>query len=203
MRKTIEEFGPLLVFFVLNARGANWLSLPETQSLFVATGGFMLALGAALASTYLRGERPNNMTLASAGFVFIFGSITLFLQDETFIKIKPTLVYCLFAAILTFGLVRGRSYLQMLMGDMLPLSTEGWMVLTRRWTSFFVFLAILNEAVWRTQTTDLWVSFKVFAILPLTIGFMLLQMPLLRRHLPANFGQEPNQETGKDPKSDL
>ena len=162
----------------------------------------MVALGVALASTCLRGERPNNMTLASAGFVFIFGSITLFLQDETFIKIKPTLVYCLFAGILIFGLVRGRSYLQMLMGDMLPLSAEGWMVLTRRWTGFFVFLAVLNEAVWRTQTTDLWVSFKVFAILPLTIGFMLLQMPLLRKHLPADFGQGASQETGQDPKSD-
>ncbi|MEC7732218.1 MAG: septation protein IspZ, partial [Pseudomonadota bacterium] len=80
---------------------------------------------------------------------------------------------------------------------------EGWMVLTRRWTGFFVFLAVLNEAVWRTQTTDLWVSFKVFAILPLTIGFLLLQMPLLRRHLPPDFGQESNQETGQDPKSDL
>ena len=116
MRKTIEEFGPLLVFFILNARGAEWLSLPETQSLFVATGGFMVALGVALASTYLRGERPNNMTLASAGFVFIFGSITLFLQDETFIKIKPTLVYCLFAGILTFGLVRG---------SLLPANADG------------------------------------------------------------------------------
>ena len=194
MRKTIEEFGPLLVFFVLNARGAEWLSLPETQSLFVATGGFMLALGVAIASTYLRGERPNNMTLASAGFVFVFGSITLFLQDETFIKIKPTLVYFLFAGILTFGLVRGRSYLQMLMGDMLPLSSEGWMVLT--------FLAVLNEAVWRTQTTDIWVSFKVFGILPLTIGFMLLQMPLLRKYLPAYFGEDTGQKTGQDTKSD-
>ena len=78
MRKTIEEIGPLLVFFVLNARGTKWLSLPETQSLFVATGGFMLALGVAIASTYLRGERPNNMTLASAGFVFVFGSVLVF-----------------------------------------------------------------------------------------------------------------------------
>ncbi|MEC7512731.1 MAG: septation protein IspZ [Pseudomonadota bacterium] len=90
MRKTIEEFGPLLVFFVLNARGAEWLSLPETQSLFVATGGFMLALGVAIASTYLRGEKPNNMTMASPGYDIVFGSITLFLQDETNIKIKPT-----------------------------------------------------------------------------------------------------------------
>ena len=96
MRKTIEEFGPLLVFFVLNARGADWFSLPETQSLFIATGGFMAALVVAIASTYARGEKPNNLTLASAGFVLVFGSITLFLQDEMFIKIKPTLVYLLF-----------------------------------------------------------------------------------------------------------
>ena len=74
----------------------------------------------------------------------------------------------------------------------------GWMVLTRRWTGFFVFLAVLNEAVWRTQTTDIWLSFKVFAILPLTIGFMLLQMPLLRKHLPEDFGQDTNQDTPKD-----
>lgn len=194
MRKTIEEFGPLLVFFVLNARGADWFSLPETQSLFIATGGFMAALVVAIASTYARGEKPNNLTLASAGFVLVFGSITLFLQDEMFIKIKPTLVYLLFATILTFGLMRRRSYLQMLMGDMLPLSSEIWLVLTRRWTIFFVFLALLNEAVWRTQSTDVWVSFKVFAILPLTIGFMVLQMPLLRKHLPKDFSENHNND---------
>ena len=194
MRKTIEEFGPLLVFFVLNARGADWFSLPETQSLFIATGGFMAALVVAIASTYARGEKPNNLTLASAGFVLVFGSITLFLQAEMFIKIKPTLVYLLFAPILTFGLMRRRPYLQMLMGHMLPLSSEIWLVLTRRWTIFFVFLALLNEAVWRTQSTDVWVSFKVFAILPLTIGFMVLQMPLLRKHLPEDFSENHNND---------
>ena len=103
MRKTIENLAPTRIFYSECAR-SRVAVLPETQSLFVATGGFMVALGVALASTYLRGERPNNMTLASAGFVFIFGSITLFLQDETFIKIKPTLVYCLFAGILTSAL---------------------------------------------------------------------------------------------------
>jgi intracellular septation protein len=186
-RKIIEEFAPLATFFVLNARGAEWFDRPESESLFIATAGFMVAMAVALGSTYARGAKPNNMTLASAGFIFVFGGITLFLQDETFIKIKPTLVYILFASILAFGLMRGQSYLQKLMGDMLPMAPAGWMVLTRRWAVFFIFLAALNEGVWRTQTTDVWVNFKVFAILPLTFIFMLMQMPLLKKYgaLPA------------------
>ena len=93
MAKFLEDFGPLLVFFVLNARGAEWFDRAESDSLLIATAGFMAALAVSLVITYARGDKPNNMTLASGGFVFVFGGLTLFLQDETFIKIKPTIVY--------------------------------------------------------------------------------------------------------------
>lgn len=181
-RKLAEELGPLAVFFILNARGAQWFDRPESDALLIATAGFMLAIAVALISTYARGAKPNNMTLASAGFIFVFGGMTLYLQDETFIKMKPTLVYLLFATILGMGLLRGRSYLKNLMGQMLPMDDAGWLTLTQRWTVFFVFLAVLNEAIWRTQSTDIWVNFKVFGFLPLTFVFMMAQMPLLRRH---------------------
>lgn len=182
MRKLIEEIGPLAVFFILNARGSDWFNRPENDGLLIATAGFMVAMAVALISTYSRGEKPNNMTLASAGFVFLFGGITLFLQDETFIKIKPTLVYILFAVILGIGLIGKKSYLQKLMGQMLPMDDAGWLILTRRWAIFFVFMAALNEAVWRTQSTDIWVSMKVFGFMPLTFIFMALQIPLLKKH---------------------
>ena len=182
MAKFLEDFGPLLVFFVLNARGAEWFNRSETDGLLIATAGFMAALVVSLVMTYARGGKPNNMTLASAGFVFIFGGLTLFLQNETFIKIKPTIVYLLFAIILSFGLLRGQSYLKMLLGQALSMDKPGWLALTRRWVYFFLFLAALNEFIWRNYSTDIWVNFKVFGILPLTFAFMALQMPLLKKH---------------------
>ena len=182
MAKFLEDFGPLLVFFVLNARGAEWLGRPTSDGLLIATAGFMAALALSLVITLARGAKPNNMSLASAGFVFVFGGLTLFLQDETFIKIKPTLIYLLFAAILSIGLMRGQSYLQMLMGEALKMNLAGWLALTKRWIYFFICLAVLNEFIWRNFSTDAWVNFKVFAILPLTFIFMGLQMPLLKKH---------------------
>ena len=186
MRKIIEEYGPLIVFFALNARGAQWLGMAEDQSLFIATGGFMIAFALSLVSTLLRGSKPNKMTVVSGVFIFGFGGLTLFLQDEMFIKIKPTLIYLIFAAALGFGLLRKQSYLQRLMGQALPLTDAGWMVLTKRWLWFFLFLAGLNELVWRTQTTDMWVNFKVFGILPLTVLFMAAQISLFTTYKAEN-----------------
>jgi intracellular septation protein len=173
------------VFFALNARGAQWLGMAEDQSLFIATGGFMIAFALSLVSTLLRGSKPNKMTVVSGVFIFGFGGLTLFLQDEMFIKIKPTLIYLLFAAILGFGLLRGRSYLQSLMGEMLPLNDTGWMIMTRRWVGFFIGLALLNEAIWRNLSTDMWVNFKVFGIMPLTILFIAVQVNSLKQYMPS------------------
>lgn len=182
MAKFLEDVGPLLVFFALNARGAEWFDRPASDGLLIATAGFMAALALSLIVTLARGAKPNNMTLASAGFVFVFGGLTLFLQDETFIKIKPSLVYLLFAAILGVGLMRGQSYLEMLMGEALKMNQAGWLALTKRWIYFFICSAVLNEFIWRNFSTDAWVTFKVFGILPLTFIFMGLQMPLLKKH---------------------
>jgi intracellular septation protein len=181
-QKLLEDFGPLLVFFVLNGFGARWFGQPETQSLFIATAGFMIALTVAIAVGWLQGRRPAPVTLISAAFVFVFGGLTLYLHDETFIKIKPTIVYTLFGTVLTIGLMRGVSYLQRLMGNMLPLNQAGWLVLTRRWAVFFFCLAVLNEIAWRNLTTDQWVQLKVFGFLALTFGFAMAQMPLLSQY---------------------
>lgn len=180
--KFLEEFGPLLVFFLLNSKGAALLSRPESESLFIATAGFMLALIVALASTLLRGQKPSTMALVSAGFIMVFGGLTLYLQNETFIKVKPTIVYLLFAGVLTFGLQRGVSYLQKLIGAAIPLNDTGWLILTRRWVYFFIFCAILNEIAWRLLSTDAWVQVKVFGYLPMTFIFMLSQSRLLAQH---------------------
>ena len=180
--KLLEDFGPLLVFFILNGFGARWFGQPEAQSLFIATAGFMIALAIAIVAGWLQGRKPAPITLISAAFVFVFGGLTLLLQNETFIKIKPTIVYTLFGAILSVGLMRGVSYLERLMGNMLPLNSDGWLILTRRWAIFFFCLAIINELAWRNLTTDQWVQLKVFGFLILTFGFAIAQMPLLSRH---------------------
>jgi intracellular septation protein len=181
MMKLVEDFGPLFVFLILNSKGAEWLSMDPSQSLFIATGGFMMALLIAIGFTYIRGKKPHKMTLISAGFVLVFGGLTLFLQDEMFIKMKPTIVYCLFAGILWVGEFRGTSYLEKLMGSVMPLTDEGWKLLSRRWIYFFAGMAVLNEVLWRNLSTDQWVQFKVFGFMALTILFVIAQMPLYKK----------------------
>ena len=121
------------------------------------------------------------MAVITAIVVVVFGGLTLWLQDETFIKMKPTIVNGIFALILGFGLLQGRSYLKYLMGDAIP-TDEGWLIFTGRWVMFFVFLGVLNEVIWRTQTTEDWVTFKTFANLPLTLAFVAFHWPFLQKH---------------------
>ena len=170
--KLALDLGPLLLFFFVNTR---W-------GIFAATAAFMAATIASIAITYAMVRRVPVMPLVSAVVVMIFGGLTLYLQDETFIKLKPTIIYALFAIALLGGLLTGRSLLALVLDSMFQLTEDGWKKLTVRWGLFFVAMAILNEMVWRSVSTDAWVAFKTFAFLPITILFALAQTPLLMRH---------------------
>ncbi|MFP6727948.1 MAG: septation protein A [Alphaproteobacteria bacterium] len=170
--KLALEIGPLVLFFVTNSRAG----------IFWATGIFMIAICLSLSLSWMLERRLPTLPLVTGIFVMVFGGLTLVLQDELFIKLKPTIVNTLFAGILFSGLYWGKSFLKSLMGNMFAMSDRGWRILTFRWACFFVVLAILNEIVWRNTSTDTWVSFKVFGIMPLTILFSISQLPTMNRH---------------------
>lgn len=172
MFKLATELGPLLIFFFANAK----------FNLFVATGAFMVAIVVAMVASWMVTRHIPVMALVTGVIVLVFGTLTLVLHDETFIKVKPTIIYGLFAAVLGGGLLFGRSFIAILFDQMFNLTPEGWRKLTLRWTLFFVAMALLNEAIWRTQTTDFWVAFKAFGVIPITMVFAMLQMPLVKRY---------------------
>jgi len=189
--KLVLELGPLGVFFFANTQGARlqeWF--PQLQVLgapiFVATALFMAAIALALGVSFARDGKLPIMPLISGVVVLVFGGLTLWLKDETFIKMKPTLVNGLFAAILLGGLAFGKPLLGHVFGAAFSLTDAGWMILTRRWGVFFLCLAVLNEVVWRSVSTDTWVDFKVFGIMPLTFAFAIAQAPLLGKYAPAS-----------------
>ena len=179
--KLALELGPLVLFFFANAYSDRFGVAPDRR-IFVATGLFVVATLISLAVHYALVRRLPIMPLVSAVVVTVFGGLTIALNDETFIKLKPTIVNALFGACLLAGLAFGKPLLKIVMDSVFELTDEGWRKLTFRWAIFFFVLAALNEIVWRTQTTDMWVNFKVFAIMPLTIVFALAQTPLLMRH---------------------
>ncbi|HWF97130.1 MAG TPA: septation protein A [Xanthobacteraceae bacterium] len=170
--KLVLDLGPLLVFFAANSR----------FGIFAATGAFMAAIVIALAVAYALTRHLPIMPLVTAIVVVVFGTLTLVLHDELFIKVKPTLIYVLFGGVLLAGLAFGKSLLGIVFDSVFHLTEEGWRKLTLRWALFFLALAVLNEIVWRTQTTDIWVDFKVFGVLPLTFLFAALQYPLLEKY---------------------
>ncbi|RIA56287.1 septation protein A [Dichotomicrobium thermohalophilum] len=170
--KLLVEIGPLVVFFIGNTR----------YDIFVATGAFMAATAVSLLASRLIFKRIPAMPLVTGIFVFIMGGLTLYLHDELFIKLKPTIVNVLFASILLGGLAYGHSLLKYLFSDVFQLLDEGWRKLTLRWALFFLFLAVLNEIVWRFFSTDFWVAFKVFGIMPLTLIFSIMQLGLMQRY---------------------
>src|SRR5271169_2375106 len=172
--KLVLDIGPLVLFFAANSK----------FGIFAATGTFMVAALIALAVGYAMTRHIEVMTLVTAVIVIVFGSLTLVLHDATFIKLKPTIIYLLFGGTLLGGLAFGKPLLGMLFDQMFHLTQEGWRKLTWRWTLFFFALAVLNEIVWRTQTTDFWVSFKLFGVVPLTFVFGALQYPLIMKYHP-------------------
>src|SRR6185295_815242 len=190
--KLALEMGPLLLFFFANSRPALFMPfvaplLPEAiagerAGIFVATAVFMLAILASLTISYALTRHLPVMAIVTAVVVVVFGSLTLVLQDDTFIKMKPTIIYVLFGGLLLGGLWFGKPLLASVFDAVFHLNDEGWRKLTLRWAIFFLALAVLNEIVWRTQTTDFWVSFKVFGVVPLTFVFAALQYPLLQKY---------------------
>ena len=172
--KIALELGPLVVFFVANGRA----------DIFAATAWFMGAMVVSLALSWLILRRVAVMPLVTGVVVLVFGGLTLWLQDDTFIKMKPTITNVLFGTVLLGGLLFGQSLLKYVFGDVYKLKPQGWLVLTIRWGIFFFVLAALNEIIWRTFDTNTWVAFKVWGIMPLTIVFSMFQLPVLTKYAP-------------------
>ncbi len=170
--KPLIDFGPLVVFFA-----AYYL-----KDLFFATAAIMAATAIVIVLSLTVTRKVPAMPLVTAVAVGVFGGLTLILQDETFIKMKPTIVEVIIAAILFGGLFFNKLFLKSLMGSALPMEDEGWRKLTSRFAWFSLGLAVLNEAIWRTQTTELWVNFKVWGLMILSFIFILSQMPMMQRH---------------------
>jgi len=170
--KLLIELGPLLVFFGVNA----------AYGIFAGTGAFMAATVLSLGVAWWLYHKIAVMPLVSAVIVLAFGGLTIYLQDDTFIKLKPTIVYTMFAVLLVGGLAARKPVLALLFGPVFNLTDEGWRKLTLRWALFFVVMAVLNEFVWRNYSTDTWVSFKAFGFLPITFLFAMAQVPLMQRY---------------------
>jgi intracellular septation protein len=170
--KLALDLGPLVLFFFANSH----------YGIFVATAAFMIAVLAALAVSFVLTRHLPIMPVVTAIVVVVFGGLTLFLHDATFIKVKPTIIYALFGAVLIGGMLFNKPLLGIVFDSLFHLTDEGWRKLTWRWAIFFLVLAVLNEIVWRNTSTDVWVDFKVFGVMPLTFLFGALQMPLLKKY---------------------
>jgi intracellular septation protein len=171
--KLLIEMGPLVAFFV-----ANWKA-----GIFWGTGIFMAATAMALTASWVMTRKIAMVPLVSAIFVALFGALTLWLHSELFIKVKVTLINALFGVVLLGGVALGRSYLKLIMGEAVRLTEAAWRTLSIRWGVFFFAMAGLNEVVWRNFSTDAWVNFKVFGLLPITLAFALANAPFMSKHM--------------------
>ena len=170
--KLLIDIGPLAVFFIFYTRSGLQASILP----------FMLATVIAVLFSYILEKKIPIMPTVGAGIVLLFGGLTIYFDNDVFFKMKPTIINLLFAVILYGGILINKPLLKYLLGAALKLEEEGWKILTQRWIGFFIALAILNEVVWRTQSTDIWVNFKVFGILPITFIFTMTQFPLIKKY---------------------
>ena len=177
--RLLIDLGPLLVFFLTNFLAP----VPDVIRIFVATGAFIVAMVAAMLFSAIRYRRISPLLWFSGVMVVLLGGLTIWLHDETFIKMKPTVYYALVSALLAFGMATGRPLLQRALGSTYPgLDPLGWAKLTRNWALFFAFMAVLNEAVWRNSSTDFWIGFKLWGAIPLTFLFAAANVPMLLKH---------------------
>jgi intracellular septation protein len=172
MLKLGLDLGPLVVFFFANGY----------RGIYFATGVLMVATLLALAVSYWLTRRLSIVPLATAAILLSFGALTIWLQDESFIKLKPTLVYIMFASILIAGLATGRPLFEYVLDGAFHMTHEGWKKLTWRWVFFFLFMATANEFVWRNFSTDVWIAIKTFVVIPVTVLFALAQTPMMMRY---------------------
>ena len=172
LTKIIIDIGPLAVFFIFYTRG-------DLQSAILP---LMIATIVAILFSYILEKKIPIMPTFGALIILVFGGLTIYFDNEVFFKMKPTIINILFAAILYVGQLLNKPILKYLLGSTLKLEDLGWEILSKRWIGFFVALAILNEIIWRTQSTDMWVNFKVFGILPITFIFTMTQFPLIKKY---------------------
>ena len=170
--KLLIDIGPLAVFFIFYTRSGLQASILP----------FMVATVIAVLFSYILEKKIPIMPTVGAGIVLLFGGLTIYFDNDVFFKMKPTIINILFAIILYGGILINKPLLKYLLGAALKLEDMGWKILTQRWIGFFIALAILNEIVWRTQSTDVWVNFKVFGILPITFIFTMTQFPLIKKY---------------------
>jgi len=187
--KLALEIGPIGVFFLAYRFAPVDPVLTEVErqldQVIFATIVFVPTIIASVALTWAITRKLPRMALWTAVIVTVFGGLTIILRDDTFVKMKPTITYGLFATILGIGLLRGQSYLRYLMDELIPMVQEGWITFTKRIIIFWVLLAVVNEIVWRSFGTDVWVSFRTFVLPVANIAFLMSQMPLFQRHAAA------------------
>jgi intracellular septation protein len=172
--KQLFEFFPLIVFFVVYYK--------SDKDLYLSITAVIIATLISLVALYIKERKISTMMLVSTVILVVFGGLSIFLKNDIFFKMKPTIINALFAIILIGSTFFNKPVLKMLLNSSMKLTDQGWSVMNKLWSGFFIFLALLNEIVWRTQTTDVWVNFKVFGIMGITIVFTIIQIPLLKKH---------------------